>query len=521
MAKHEFDLLIVGGGINGVGIARDAAGRGLKVLLCEKDDLASHTSSASSKLIHGGLRYLEHYEFRLVRESLNERERLLKISPHLVWPMRIVLPVLKGMRPAWLLRLGLFLYDNLVRRSALPGTKRLNLRKAEQGRPLKSELVTGFEYSDCWADDARLVVLNAVDARQRGAEIMTRTECTDLERGPDGWTAQLESSTGEIRKIDARIVVNAAGPWVDQVAMCAGHNSKDAGVRLVKGSHIVTRQLYAGDHGYIFQAADGRVIFAMPYEGRFTLVGTTDVDMVSPDDSVEISEEETRYLCDAVNSYFAVPISSDEVLWSYAGVRPLFDDKSASASVVTRDYVFDLSDGDGREAPLLSIYGGKLTTFRKLAEHAMARLKPFLPESGEDWTDSKPLPGGDFRFEERSDEIGKFQEDHPWLDAASAARLFESYGTRAREIVGGAKTGAELGKNFGGSLYEAEVRYLIDNEFAQTAEDVLWRRSKLGLHLDREQVTALENWIAECAELLVGDEEMRPASCAVWKKGKA
>lgn len=492
-----YDIVVIGGGINGVGIARDAAGRGLKVLLCEKNDLASHTSSASSKLIHGGLRYLEHNEFRLVRESLKEREILLRAAPHIIWPMRIVLPVLKGMRPAWMLRIGLFLYDNLYRRSILEGTKKLQLRRSPEGAALKRELTTGFAYSDCWADDARLVVLSAADAQARGAEVCTRTACTGLTRKADRWQVELTQADGTSRRIESRIIVNSAGPWVDQVAHMAGHFSNSAGVRLVKGSHIVTRRLFDGDHGYIFQSSDGRVIFAMPYENEFTLIGTTDVDYDFSEGEVAISDAEIRYLCDAVNDYFVSAISPADVVWTYSGVRPLYDDKAASASVATRDYVFDLAGDGTEEAVLLSVYGGKLTTFRKLAEHAMEKLEHFLPEAAEGWTHDAALPGGDFAFEDRAGIIAQFKRDYPWMKAAVIDRLVRSYGTKVREILGNANSPLDLGQHFGGGLYAAELKHLVRHEFAQTGEDILWRRSKLGLHLGAQAEADIDAWLAE------------------------
>lgn len=493
-----YDLIVIGGGINGVGIARDAAGRGLKVLLCEKNDLAGHTSSSSSKLIHGGLRYLEHREFRLVREALKEREILLRAAPHIIWPMRIVLPVLKGMRPAWMLRLGLFLYDHLYRRSILPGIAKLNLKEASQGAPLKGSLTKGFEYSDCWADDARLVVLSAVDAQARGADICTRTTATAITRGKDDWRVTLKQRDGSENEIQGRILINAAGPWVDEVAHMAGHYSNTAGVRLVKGSHIVTRRLFDGDHGYIFQSADGRVIFTMPYEGEYTLIGTTDVDWDLSQGEVAISDEEIAYLCDAVNEYLAQEISPADVVWTYAGVRPLYDDKAASASVATRDYVFDLTGDGSGQAVMLSVYGGKLTTFRKLAEHAMEKLGRFLPGLPPRWTHEAHLPGGDFPAEERAGLLERLRRDYPWLDAAISERLLRSYGTAAFEILADAKSPDDLGRHFGGGLYEAEVHHLVRNEFAMSAEDILWRRSKLGLHLDAAAVAAdLDAWLKE------------------------
>jgi glycerol-3-phosphate dehydrogenase len=481
------DMLVIGGGINGVGIARDAAGRGLNVMLCEKDDLASHTSSASSKLIHGGLRYLETYEFRLVRESLAEREVLLRAAPHVIWPMRIVLPVLAGMRPAWLIRLGLFLYDNLTRRSILPATLSLNLRSALQGRPLKPALVKGFEYSDCWADDARLVAINALDAAQRGATILTRTQCIALDRKADHWVATLRTAKGALRTVSARLIVNAAGPWVETIQGQFGARANASKVRLVKGSHIVTDQLYEGDHGYIFQSADGRVIFAMPYEHDYTLIGTTELDWELDSGPVAISDAETQYLCAQVNTYFAAPVTPDDVVWSYAGVRPLYDDQADSASTATRDYVFNL-DGDGETtAPILSVFGGKLTTYRKLAEHALEKIAHLFPAIKPTWTKTATLPGGDFAHDDVAGLRNTVAVRYPWLPDKQAHRMVQSYGTQIFVILRDAASMADLGTDFGAGLTTAEVQYLCTTEFAQTAEDILWRRSKLGLKLTTEQ----------------------------------
>jgi glycerol-3-phosphate dehydrogenase len=495
--KYMYDILVIGGGINGVGIARDAAGRGLKVLLCEKNDLASHTSSASSKLIHGGLRYLENYEFRLVRESLGEREILLRAAPHVIWPLRIVLPVLDGMRPAWMIRIGLFIYDHLAKRAILPATKALNLRKAEQGVALKDNLQMGFEYSDCWADDARLVAINAVDAAERGADILTRTECMKLDRKSDHWVAELKDPDGNHKQVSARMIVNAAGPWVEKIQGQFGRIQNKANVRLVKGSHIVTPRLYDGDHGYIFQAADGRVIFAMPYEGDYTLIGTTEVDWQLDNGPVVISDEETQYLCAQVNIYFKNQISPEDVIWSYAGVRPLYDDNADDANVVTRDYVFNM-DGDGKDlAPVLSVFGGKLTTYRKLAEHAMEKIAPFFPALKPAWTNGAALPGGDFAIDGGDALRREAHERYPWLDTAQIARMVQSYGTRIFVILGEAKSADDLGQYFGAGLYEAEIAYLQHTEFASRPEDILWRRSKLGLKLNANEIDNLAQYMNE------------------------
>lgn len=487
---ETYDLLIIGGGINGAGIARDAAGRGAKVLLVEKDDLAAHTSSASTKLVHGGLRYLEHFEFRLVHESLVERERLLRIAPHIIRTLRFVLPHDEGLRPKWMLRLGLFLYDNLGGRKLLPGTSSLNLRDPPHGQILQDRLVRGFEYSDCWADDARLVTLNCIDARDRGAEISTRTECVALERGSMNWTATLRSAASEAQ-IQARTVINAAGPWVDRVLNRAMPSEAHQNLRLVKGSHLVFPKLFEGRHAYIFQNRDNRIVFAIPYERDFTLVGTTDVLFTGDPSDVQISDEEKAYICDAVNEYLRVPVSPDQAVWNYSGVRPLYDDHKTDNSTVTRDYVFDL-DRDGG-APILSIFGGKLTTYRKLAEHALEKLGGFGDGS---WTANEPLPGGDIdpaRFDTfYADCMARFG----WFGPEGVHRLARSYGTRIALVLGDAQRLDELGAHMGGDLYEAELEYLVREEFAQTAEDVLWRRSKLGLHLDLAAQASVADWFA-------------------------
>jgi glycerol-3-phosphate dehydrogenase len=478
------DMLVIGGGINGAGIARDAAGRGLSVALVEKDDLASHTSSASTKLIHGGLRYLEQYAFRLVRESLAEREVLLANAPHIVWPLRFVLPHHEGLRPRWMLHAGLLLYDHIGGQRTLPGSGAVKLGDGV----LQARFGRGFEYSDCWVEDARLVVLNAVDAREHGAEVLTRTAVTGLERRADRWIVAL--STGGT--IEARTVVNAAGPWVDDIAALATGGRAEKRVRLVKGSHIVVPRKHPGEHAYLFQQPDGRVVFALPYEREFTLIGTTDVPFDGNRDRVEISPEEVAYLCAAASEYFRKPVHEGDVVATYAGVRPLYDDHSASNSTVTRDYVFEIEVEGG--APLLSVYGGKITTYRKLAEHALERLAPHLP-TGAGWTRYTPLPGGDIDGPFKQFAIG-LRVERPWLPAPMGWRLARAYGTRAEEVLGAAVSLDELGQHFGGDLYEAELNYLRNTEFARSAEDVLWRRSKLGLHLPAATANAVEAWFA-------------------------
>ncbi len=493
MKADGYDLLVVGGGINGVGIARDAAGRGLSVLLVERDDLAGHTSSASTKLIHGGLRYLEYYEFRLVREALVERERLMAMAPHIIWPLRFVLPQAQSPRPAWLVRLGLFLYDHIGGRKALPATETIDLARSLLGQGLKTQAGKAFVYSDCWVEDSRLVVLNAVDARERGATILTRTTLVDAERDGDGWAARIADADGT-RTVRARVLVNAAGPWVADVLGKIPDARRDRGVRLVKGSHIVVPRLYEGEHAFMLQNPDRRIVFAIPYEGAYTLIGTTDLPWTEAAAKPVIDAEETRYLCDTANRYFAKAIGPDDVVWSYAGIRPLYDDHAANASAVTRDYVLDLDGGDDGRAPMLSIFGGKITTYRKLAEHALAELAPFLPGAGEAWTAGATLPGGDIPDRERF--VAGLMADYPDLPGPLLRRLARAYGSRARTLLGDARTVADLGQDFGGGLYAREVDYLIDSEFARTAEDILYRRSKLGLHVPAGTAALLERYLA-------------------------
>ncbi|QUL38112.1 glycerol-3-phosphate dehydrogenase [Erythrobacter sp. JK5] len=488
-----YDLLVIGGGINGAGIARDAAGRGLSVLLVEKDDLAQHTSSASTKLVHGGLRYLEHYEFRLVRESLIERERLLKIAPHIIWPLRFVLPHDEGLRPKWMLRLGLFLYDNLGGRKLLPPTRSVNLREPPHADILEDRLVKGFEYSDCWVEDSRLVALNCVDAKEHGADIRTRTECTGLKRGEEVWTATLRTESGE-EEVRARMVVNASGPWVDTVLERAIPRESHENLRLVKGSHLIFPRLFEGEHCYIFQNKDDRIVFAIPYEREFTLVGTTDVRFEGDPSVIEISPEEARYICDAANEYLRVDVTPEQAVSSYSGVRPLYDDRSSSDSTVTRDYVFELDRGDGDdEPPLLSIFGGKITTFRKLAEHALEKLG--MP--GKAWTAPAPLPGGDIDPERFDDFVEDVRKRYDWLPGSAIERLCRAYGTRVHILLVDTQGLNDLGPHLGGDLYELELEYLVDQEFAKSAEDVLWRRSKLGLHLDGASQARVREWFAQ------------------------
>lgn len=500
-----FDLLVIGGGINGAGIARDAAGRGLSVLLCEQGDLASATSSASSKLIHGGLRYLEYYEFRLVREALAEREVLLENAPHIIFPMRFVLPHNRSLRPAWMIRAGLFLYDHLGGRKRLAGSHGVDLARSPMGAPLKPEYRKGFVYSDCWVDDARLVVLNALDAAARGAEIRTRTRCVAARRTEAGWEARLRDlRTGAETRAAARILINAAGPWVARVVEEVLALPRRAPLRLVKGSHIVVPRLHDGTQAYILQNDDGRVVFVIPYEGAFSLIGTTDVPFEGDPATVAIDESELRYLCDAVGRYFRAPPAPEDVVWTYAGVRPLYDDAAEDASAVTRDYVLDLDAGPGR-APLLCVYGGKITTYRQLAEHAMRDLAPYAQTTRGPWTDRVPLPGGDLPGADFPRFLAELRAERPWLPEAMAHRMARAYGTRIGRVLGDAAALADLGRDFGGGLTEREVTYLVEEEWAETADDILWRRTKLGLHTPEGTAAALTAWLAGNGRRALGD----------------
>ncbi|MFO1036810.1 MAG: glycerol-3-phosphate dehydrogenase [Geminicoccaceae bacterium] len=487
----EVDLLVVGGGINGAGIARDAAGRGLSVLLCEKDDLAQGTSSRSGKLVHGGLRYLEYYEFRLVREALIEREVLLRLAPHIIWPMRFVLPHVPEMRPRWLVRTGLFLYDHLGGRQRLPGTRTLDLRRDPEGAPLKADFGTAFEYSDCWVDDARLVVLNALDAQQRGAEILTRTAIVSARRDGDGWVAELDGE--HPRTVRARCLVNAAGPWVEDVlAHVAGVNSARR-VRLVKGSHLVIRKFWDGPQAYLLQNTDKRVIFVNPYEGDLALIGTTDIPVEGRPEDAVCDKAETDYLLGVLARYFETPPQQSDIVATFSGVRPLYDDSAANPSAVTRDYVFDIDGGEGR-APLLSIFGGKITTYRKLAEHAMERLTPFFPKLKPAWTADGTLPGGDMPNADFDPWLADLRKRHPWLPEPLAEHFGRLYGTRTDILLRDVTDLSGLGRHFGGLLYAGEAEFLRREEWARTAEDILERRTKHYLHLTRDQKASFTRW---------------------------
>lgn len=496
MSSDTYDLLIVGGGINGAGIARDAAGRGLKVLLCEQSDLASATSSASSKLIHGGLRYLELYEFRLVREALAERETLLRAAPHIIRPLRFVLPHNRLLRPAWMIRLGLFLYDHLGGKRSLPGAAGIDLRRGAEGAPLRNAMTKGFAYSDCWVEDSRLVILNAMDARAHGADIQVRTRCVSARREDGEWRVALhDETTGAEQEVAANILVNAAGPWVDSVLKNVAGRDGKASLKLVKGSHIIVPRLYEGEHAYILQNTDRRVIFAIPYEGRFTLIGTTDIVYEGDPGKVAISEEEVRYLCDAVGRYFDRPVAPEEIVSSYSGVRPLYDDRQDNPSAVTRDYVFDV-EADAGQAPLLSIYGGKITTYRKLAEHALDKLAPHLPALKPSWTAGAPLPGGDVPGHDIDRFLAGLRSAFPYLPEDLAKRYSRLYGTLCYRFLDGTVGLDDLGIDFGASLYEKEVRYLVDHEWARSADDILRRRTRLGLIMPEEGRVRLETWLA-------------------------
>jgi glycerol-3-phosphate dehydrogenase len=488
----DFDIAVIGGGINGTGIARDAAGRGLRTILFEQNDLASGTSSASSKLIHGGLRYLEHGEFRLVRAALAEREVLLRAAPHLIRPLRFVLPINAARRSALLLRLGLLIYDRIGRRKILPGTRELDLITDEAGQPLRHAFHRAYEYSDCFADDARLVVLNAVDAAERGAAIRTRSRCVRAERA-DIWRLVVNAH-GRRDVMTARVLVNAAGAWVETVAETVLQQPASARLRLDKGSHIVVRRLYDHDRAYVLQTAERRVVFAIPFERDFTLIGTTDMSFSGNPTAATPSSEEIDYLCGVVNEYFRTPISAADVVWAFAGVRALYDDGSRKPQDIGRDYTLVLDERRG-EAPLLTVYGGKITTYRRLAEAALDRLAHFFPRS-QSWTAQSPLPGGDFEYDGLDALIARTRRLWPFLTDSQAVRLTRAYGTRIDKLINNAACLDDLGARFGSELTAAEVRYLVRHEWAQTADDVLWRRSKLGLRVTAGQRAALEQFMA-------------------------
>lgn len=493
--EPPYDLLVVGGGINGVGIARDAAGRGLSVLLVERTDLASATSSASSKLVHGGLRYLEQYEFRLVRESLAEREVLLTAAPHIIWPLRFVLPIHAGLRPPWVLRAGLFLYDHIGGRKVLPPTRTVRRGRDDALLPLADRYVQGFEYSDCWADDARLVVINALDAAARGACIEPGWNVTGARREGELWHVDMMSNTGQQRTVRASGLVNAAGPWVQDVLRSTG-STRRSSLRLVKGSHVVVPRLYDGPQAFTLQTSDRRIVFIIPYQDDFTLIGTTDIPFTGDPSKVAASDEEVHYLCDLASEYMKTPITGAQAVWSYSGVRPLYDDGDVSASTVTRDYVFDLDTAAGR-APLLSVYGGKLTTYRKLAEHAMSELRGPLRFDAREWTRGATLPGGDIPNGDFEAFVREQAARYSWAPPKFIRRLCRAYGTHAEQLLGNARGLGDLGEEFGPGLYEAELQFMRDKEWARSGADALWRRSKLGLRLDRAQQEHVGAWFGK------------------------
>ena len=494
--KTDFDIVVIGGGVNGAGIARDASGRGLSVLLCEKDDLASHTSSASTKLIHGGLRYLEHYDFMLVRHALQEREVLLKAAPHIIWPLRFILPHHQSLRPRWLIRLGLFFYDHIGGRKLLPKSHSVNLTEHLTGESLKENYSHGFEYSDCWVQDSRLVVLNVMDAAERGCDVRVRTEVMDLIRHEGHWSVKLkDKNNSQVSSVTAKVIVNASGPWVDKTLDLDEEHDSRYSTRLVKGSHIVVPKIFDHPYTYIFQNPDNRILFAVPYEQNYTLLGTTDMEIEGEPGSIEIDNTEIEYICNAVSEYFKKPVKADDVIWSYSGVRPLYDDASANASKVTRDYKLDLDTR--KNTPILSVYGGKITTYRKLADQAVDMLTGHLDIQKSDWTQSTHLPGGDIPdldFDAYLDTSGK---RHPWLDESLLYDYARNYGTCMETLLKGCQTMDDLGHHFGGLLYEKEVDYLLQYEWAQTAEDILWRRSKKGLQLSQEEATKLQDFLKQ------------------------
>ena len=496
VANTDYDIFIIGGGINGCGIARDAAGRGFRTGLAEMKDLASGTSSRATKLIHGGLRYLEHYEFRLVREALMEREVIWANAPHVVKPMRFILPYHRGgVRPAWLLRLGLFLYDHIGGRKLLPATRTLNMKTDKAAAPLKDLFTKAFEYSDAWVDDARFVALNAMDAKERGATIRTRTKVIAARRTADIWhLTLLDLRSGKTSEVTSKLVVNAAGPWVDRVLAGVEGLAEVHNVRLVQGSHIVVRKKFDGDRSYFFQNNDGRIIFAIPYENDFTLIGTTDQDYHGDPAKVEITEAESDYLCLAASEYFREPVKREDIVWAYSGVRPLYDDGADKAQEATRDYVLKDDAGENK-APLINIFGGKITTYRRLSEHMMQKIEHFLGKKGAPWTHKAPLPGGDFPVQDFGRMSAKFAAHYPFLAPSHAARLFRMYGTRAQWILGNAADYKDLGQHFGADLYEVEVRYMMVQEWALTAEDIVWRRSKRGLVMTASEIAALDQFM--------------------------
>ena len=496
MAK-DYDLFIIGGGINGCGIARDAAGRGYSVFLCEMNDLASGTSSQSTKLIHGGLRYLEHYEFRLVREALTEREILWQQAPHIIRPLRFILPYHQQLRPAWLLRLGLFLYDHIGGRKKLPPTTSLNLKQDKEGEPLNPQYSKGFEYSDCAVDDARLVILNALDAAERGASIHTRSKCIDMQRKAGYWLLSVEDQlTKKQTKIKAKVLINASGPWADRVLTTLNTDKQGKNIRLVQGSHIIVPKLYSHNKCYIFQNKDQRIIFAIPYYEDFTLIGTTDQEYTGDPSKTKITQNEIDYLCLSANHYFKHKISAKDVISTFSGVRSLYNDGASKAQEATRDYVLRVDKENDTDATMINVFGGKITTYRRLAEAVMEKVATLMERKDRpQWTQTSPLPGGDFAINDFKKLCQQLNNQYPFLSKKEANYFIRQYGTRAKNILGKATSYQDLGQAFSQGLYQAEVEYLIQTEWALTAEDILWRRTKLGLYFTKQQQQTLEKWL--------------------------
>jgi len=500
--SNDYDILIIGGGINGCGIARDAVGRGYSVYLCEENDLASGTSSQSTKLIHGGLRYLEHYEFRLVREALTEREILWKVAPHIIHPMKFILPHHKGLRPAWLLRLGLFMYDHIGGRKKLPATRTVDLSNDETGKVLSQSFSKGFEYSDCAVDDARLVVLNALDAYERGASIHTQSKCVDMQRTEGHWSVTIKDQ--ETRKqsiVNARIIINASGPWADKVLNTLHATEHTQNIRLVQGSHIIVPKIYQHDKCYIFQNTDGRITFAIPYHDHFTLIGTTDHEYNGDPRETKITADEIQYLCDSANEYFNNKIKPDDIVATFSGVRSLYNDGASKAQEATRDYVLRVDRPNPKVAPMINVFGGKITTYRCLAESIMERIEGLLETSTDvnkgKWTESAPLPGGDFAIDDFETECRNLKTEYGFLSGFEARRYIKLYGTRAKSFLKNATSYKDLGESFSNSLYQSEVEYLVNTEWARCAEDILWRRTKLGLLFTKEERKVLEEWLGD------------------------
>lgn len=491
----QFDLFIIGGGINGCAIAADAAGRGLSVALCEKDDLAFATSSSSTKLIHGGLRYLEQYEFKLVRDSLREREILMSKAPFAIHPMEFVLPHNDYLRPAWIIQIGLLLYDLLYPKRLLPRSKKLNFAKTKEGEPLKGEYKVGFRYTDCWVDDSRLVILNALAAQEKGARILTRTDCTHVKRESDHWEIQCHDRLRDKNiTFKAKAVINATGPWATEVLQKIAHVPSKSKLRLIKGSHIVVPKLYDGKHAYTLQHTDGRIIFALPFKNKFTLIGTTDVPYEGDPNLAAISNSEINYLCEIINHYFSKPTLDHDIVWSYAGVRPLFDDLAQKPSKITRESHIEINELN-RTLPFVTLFGGKLTTHRVLAEEVMKKLKPYFPNMGPAWTAKEKLPGGHCDGLSYPNFIKSLQKQYDWLPPHILRRYAKTYGDRCHLFLSDCRSLDDLGRYFGETLYEREVIHMIKNEWAQKADDILWRRTKLALKLDANEIKALEEYL--------------------------